>query len=156
MSILVVLIVGYSFFWMRSGSVLNQPQIENTLKIFQNPSYTFQFEYPSGWNIANQTGTSRVLLMKDETGSEVITIDTGVNISVMGISYCGANLKDSRCESLKTKGGNVVFIDWGTSTEANALITSQDGTHGVSLTLHKVNSETKNIFKQILSSFTSI
>ena len=130
-----------------------QSQTENARKVFQDSRYTFQFEYPSKWSIENQQGTSRILILKDEANMEIITVDTGVNLSIMGISYCGAYPQDKRCEVLKTENVNFVTIDWDVSGEANAMFSSQDGTYGVSFTLHKINSNTKTIFKKVLSTF---
>ena len=130
-----------------------QSQSESQWKVFQDSRYTFQFEYPSDWSVSNQVGTSRVLILKDQVGVEIITVDTGVNLAIIGISYCGAYPQDSRCESLKTENGNFVTIDWAVSGKANAMFGSQDSTYGVSFTLHKVNSDTKDIFKKILSTF---
>ncbi len=144
-----------SYRWCQQAkdSTTTQPQTESKWKVFQDSRYTFQFEYPSDWGVGNQEGTSRVLILKDKVGAEIITIDTGVNLSIIGISYCGAYPQDSRCESLKTENGNFVTIDWDVSEKANAMFGSQDGTYGVSFTLHKVNSDTKDIFKKILSTF---
>ena len=133
-----------------------QTNVNNEWKIFKDSRYTFQFSYPGKWNVTNQQGTSRVLILKDEMSNEIITVDTGVNLSVIGISYCGAYPQDKRCESLKTESGGYVTIDWDESGTANAMFSSQDGTYGVSFTLHKVSADTKVTFRKILSTFLFI
>lgn len=130
-----------------------QSQTENAWKVFQDSRYTFQFEHPSKWSIKNQQGTSRFLILKDETNMEIITVDTGINLATIGISYCGAYPQDKRCEILKTENGNFVTIDWNASGKANAMFSSQDSTYGVSFVLHKANSDTESIFKKVLSTF---
>ncbi|MEX2014208.1 MAG: hypothetical protein WD896_02530 [Parcubacteria group bacterium] len=127
--------------------------INSEWKVFQDSRYAFQFNYPAGWSVGNQQGTSRVLMFKDEKNSEIITVDTGVNPAVIGVSYCGTYPQDKRCEILKTNSGGYVIIDWNVSGTANAMFSSQDGTYGVSLTLHKINSDTKIIFKKVLLTF---
>lgn len=129
------------------------PYAGNEWKVFQDSRYTFQFHYPVKWSVGNQQGTSRVLILRDEKNSEIITVDTGVNLSVIGISYCGAYLQDKRCETLKTDNGGYVVIDWAGGRTANAMFSSQDSTYGVSFTLHKINPDTRTIFKKILSTF---
>ena len=159
-AVIIVFGLGYSFLWMKSGSIDYRPQTNemvssqnyNEWKVFQNPRYTFQFEYPSKWSVENQQGTSRILVLKD-ANTEIVTIDTGVNLAVIGISHCGAYPQDKRCETLKTDSGGYVVIDWDVSGAANAMFSSQDGTYGVSFTLHKINSDTKSIFKKVLSTF---
>jgi len=127
--------------------------VTNEWKIFQDSRYTFRFEYPAKWSIENQQGTARVFIIKNEQREEIITIDTEVNLAVIGISYCGAYPQDNRCEILKTDDDSAVIIDWGVDGKANAMFSSPNGTHGVSFTLHKINSDTKSIFRKILSTF---
>ena len=134
-----------------------QTTANNEWKVFQDSRYTFQFNYPEKWSVGNQQGTSRVLILRNERNSEIITVDTGVNLAIIGISYCGAYPQDKRCETLKTDDGGYVVIDWEVSNTANAIFSSQDGTyHGVSFTLHKINPDTKTIFRKILLTFRFI
>jgi hypothetical protein len=80
----------------------------------------------------------------------IMDIATGIDLSLMGVSYCGAYPQDERCETLKTESGISVTIDWGVSGKANAMF-SLDGTYGVSFTLHQINPDTKIVFKKVLS-----
>lgn len=125
--------------------VQNSPA--NEWQTFQNSRYTFRFEYPAKWSIENRQDTNRVLILKDEQREEIITIDTGVNLTIIG-----AYPPNNRREVFKTESGDV-WIDWNVDGEAYAMLSAPNGTSGVGVTLHKVNPETKTIFRKILSTF---
>ncbi len=92
-------------------------------------------------------------LPENNMATIIMDIKTGIDLSVIGISYCEAYPQNKRCESLKIGGGgHIVIIDWDENRQANAMISLQDAT-GVSFTLHKVNSETRDTFRKILSTF---
>lgn len=148
-TVLVFVIGGY--FVLQRGQ--NDSSVTKEWKIFQDSRYSFRFEYPAKWSIENQQGTTRVLILKNEERSETVTIDTEVNLAVIGISYCGVYPQNNRCELLKTNDGSTVTIDWGVDGEANAMFNSPNGTYGVSFKLHKINSDTKSIFRKIISTF---
>jgi len=92
-------------------------------------------------------------LAEKNSATVIMDVEGGIHVALIGISYCGEYPQDKRCESLKTESGGYVTIDWDVSGKANAMFSSQDGTYGVSFTLHKVNSDTKDIFKKVLSTF---
>ena len=143
-----------SYRWCQPVTDLTtQAPAESIWKVFHDSRHTFQFEYPLEWKVENRRGAIRGLILKDEAGKEIISVDTGVNLAIIGISYCGAYPQDERCEVLKTINGSSVTIDWDVSGKANAMFSSQDGAYGVSFTLHKINSDTKIFFRKILSTF---
>ncbi len=133
----------------KKGWVPSQTQEE--WQTFQDSRYTFQFEYPAKWSIEDRPGTADFLILKNEQKNKIITI-SGVNLAVIGISYCGAYPQDSRCEVLKTENGNSGTIDWNVNGEANAMF-NQNGAYGVIFILNKVNPGTKTTFRKILSTF---
>ena len=125
-------------------------------KVFKNGRFNFQFSYPAEWNVLDQIDNAHGVdfwLAEKNMVTRIMDVNSGINLAVIGIFYCGAYPQDKRCESLKTESGGYVTIDWDVSGTANAMFGSQDGSYGVSFTLHKVNSETKNIFRKILSTF---
>ena len=133
-----------------------QTNTGNGWKVFKNSRFTFQFSYPAEWSMLDQVDNAYGIdfwSAEKNPATRIMDFNSGINLSVVGISYCGAYPQDKRCESLKTESGGYVTIDWDVSGTANAMFSSQDGTYGVSFTLHKVNSETKNIFRKILSTF---
>ena len=133
-----------------------QNPTDSKWKIFQDNHFTFQFEYPSKWSVLNKLDDPYGVdfwLAEGNTATVIMDIESGINLSLIGISYCGAYPQDKRCESLKTESGSQVTIDWDVSGRANAIFSSQDGTYGVGFTLHKINSDNKIIFKKVLSTF---
>ena len=123
----------------------------NEWQTFQDSRYIFQFEYPAKWSTEDRQGAVDPLILRNEQESEIIAI-SGINFTIIGISYCGAYPQDSRCEVLKAEGGDV-FIDWNVDREAYAMLSAPNGTSGVGVTLHKINPETKTAFLRILSTF---
>jgi len=72
----------------------------------------------------------------------------------MGITYCGANPNDSpRCQ--RTQIGKInIEIDWGTLEDKTAYVSIPHAGGGiVTFQLNPVNTESKKIFDQILSTF---
>ena len=135
-----------------------QNPTDSKWKIFQDNRFAFQFEYPSEWSVLNKLDDPYGVdfwLAEGNMATVIMDIASGINLSLIGVSYCGAYPQDKRCESLKTESGSQVIIDWGVSGKANAwfMFSSQDGTYGVSFTLHKINSDNKIIFKKVLSTF---
>jgi len=119
----------------------------------------FEFKYPSDWSkLIQLDNASGIDFWSEEnkTATNIMSVDTGINLSIIGISYCEAVSQDERCEILKTIGEDFVTIDWDASGEANAMFRSQDSTYGISFTLHKVNLNTKITFRKILSTFKFI
>lgn len=128
-------------------------------KIFKNNRFTFQFGFPAEWSVLDQLDNAYGVdfwSTENNMATRIMYVNSGINLSVIGISYCGAYPQDKRCESLKTESGVYATIDWGVNGTASAMFSSQDGTDGASFTLNKVNSETKNIFRKILSTIKFI
>jgi len=118
---------------------------------FNSIHFTFQFKYPKGWSVSEiiLPGISLgALELKDQSSNLIISINP-VNPSVRGSSYCEIHPQDTkRCEQTFV-GPNLLYgvIDWGIDGEANAMFDD------LSVTLHKVEPETKEIFQRILSTF---
>jgi len=132
----------------------NESPPGNGWKVFRDSRYGFQFAYPAGWSVGSYHDRN-IILLKDERNYEIITINSRINLALIGVSYCGAYPEDKRCEVLKTDGG-CLTIDWGIDGEASAIIGYQDGIYGAGFTLYKITSEMKEIFRKILLSFKSI
>ncbi|OGI60500.1 hypothetical protein A2641_03125 [Candidatus Nomurabacteria bacterium RIFCSPHIGHO2_01_FULL_37_25] len=133
-----------------------QNPVVNKWKTFQNSRFAFQFEYPTEWSVLDKLDDPygvNFWLTEKNSAAVIMDVESGINLSVMGVSYCGAYPQDKRCESLKTESDGYVTIDWNVSGGANAMFSSQNDTYGVSFTLHKINSDTKAIFKKVLSTF---
>lgn len=93
----------------------------------------------------------RGLELRDEINRLMVSI-TSIDRRIAGISYCEAYPKDwPRCENI-TVDNIPVSIDWELDDTAGALFAVRDE-FGLSLTLHQVSTETKVIFRQILSTF---
>jgi len=121
-------------------------------KTFRSERYTFEFKYPKEWSI--KEAATDVINIYNETNALIVSIGS-VNFTIMGISYCGANPQDKpRCEALEVNR-IPIGIDWGINGTANAMISISDEV-GLSLTLHQVSSQTKLLFRQILSTFKFI
>jgi len=75
-------------------------------------------------------------------------------LSVMGVTYCGAYPNDSsRCELFKM-GEVTASIDWGTGADGNASAWIYHRNGGIiTFDLQPVTAESKEILKQILSTF---
>ena len=120
----------------------SEPQSE-----YGAPSFPFTFGYTSGNNPIDA---------KDVNKTYWITVGfiSQSQLSVMGITYCGANPNDSpRCQ--KTQIGNVSSeIDWGTPEDKTAYVSIPHSNGGiVTFQLNPVNTESKKTFNQILSTF---
>ncbi len=116
----------------------------STWKTYRNEEYGFEVRYPSGWS-ANDFGSP---IQFQEKGITIVSLTLG-DLSVMGVTYCGAYPDDERCERLL----NGVMIDWGTDTPT-ALI-AKDSV-GYFFTLHSTEGEEKNVFRNFLSTFKFI
>lgn len=98
----------------------------------------FQLQYPRTWSsqIINDT-----LSFQDNSGKTIMTLSS-FNPALVGITYCGANANDPRCEGA---------IDWGNGGPATAIFSKSS--RGISLTLEELTPETKEIFRHIASTF---
>ena len=78
-----------------------------------------------------------------------------VNLTIVGISYCEAYPQDTpRCESL-TAGGVPATIDWEVNGTAIASFAATEEL-GLNFTLYQVDTGTRSVFRQILSTFKFI
>lgn len=128
--------------------LLDQNQKDETTdwKVFKSGKATYEFKYPKDWTLNTPDG---VLELSDQVGTKIISIGS-FNPSIVGVWHCQAKEDTARCETTKV-GDTSAVIDWGGSGEANVLIVVNES--GLSITLHQVNSETKNIFRTFLSTF---
>ena len=154
-------VVGAYFFinqrtYIESTAVNEEGSAFDDWKTYRNEEFGFEFQYPEEWSALNQLDNAYSVDFWSAEGNaaaKIMSVNTGIDFSAIGVSYCGAYPKDERCEVLKTIGGNSVTIDWGVSGGANVMIGSQDGTYGVSIILHSINSDAKAIFREIISTF---
>ncbi len=118
--------------------ILNQPPANGGWHNFIEENYRFQFQYPSGWTskIIND-----IITLQDNSGKTIVTISS-FNPALVGITYCGANASDPRCEGA---------IDWGTGNQATAMLS--ESSKGISMTLEEVTPETKDAFRHIVATF---
>jgi hypothetical protein len=137
-------------------SELTHNLINNTPTIFSDNHFTFSFEYPKVWKAESKKDNPKVLTLTDENGFTYITIDSEISPSAIGISYCIGFPQDKRCEQLEKTDGTFVTIDWGDKDGATSSFISQKNPLAVKFTLHRVNDQTKVIFKKIITSFKFI
>ena len=129
-----------------------------------NLNYSFQYP-PASCELQRMLGDTSLALCYLPKGSDggakhnngyVITLGfiSQSQLSVMGITYCGAYPNDSsRCELFKM-GKVTASIDWGTGGDANASAWIDHPNGGiVTFALQPVTAESKAILKQILSTF---
>lgn len=101
-------------------------------------TYPFTFEYPGNWT--NQVKNEKLSLL-DNKGKTMISFES-FDPALVGITYCGANRGNPRCEGA---------IDWQDGKQATAVFS--ESSRGITLTLHIVNMETKDIFRHIVRTF---
>ncbi len=130
-----------------------------------NLNYSFQYPPPSSCVLQESVGDTSFALCYLPKGSDggpkhnngyVITLGfiSQGQLNVMGVSYCGAYPNDSsRCESFKI-GKVTASIDWatGNAAKASAWISHPNGGI-VTFDLQPVTAESKEILRQILSTF---
>lgn len=113
----------------------SQPSAIDSWTTFSHPQFLFTFQYPNTWQ---PSITQNNLSFLDSSSQTIITFSS-FNASLVGVTYCGANLSDPRCEG---------SIDWSSATA-----TIYDQERGMSITLHTVNDTTKDQFRQLVSTF---
>ncbi|MBI2635047.1 MAG: hypothetical protein HYW79_00680 [Parcubacteria group bacterium] len=161
--------VGYFAFVKKSEPVAQQsptPDKTVNLKTYTDSNLNYSFQYPpTSCESQRELGDTSLALCYLPKGSDggakynngyVITLGfiSQSQLSVMGITYCSAYPNDSlRCESFKI-GKVIASIDWGTGADdsASAWISHPNG-GVVTFNLQPVTSESKEILKQILSTF---
>lgn len=129
-----------------------------------NLNYSFQYP-PTTCELQRFAGDASFALCYLPKGSDggakhnngyVITLGfiSQSQLSVMGITYCDAYPNDSlRCESFKIDKVTA-SIDWGTGANGNASAWISHPNGGiVTFTLQPITAESKEILKQILSTF---
>ena len=136
------------------------------LKTYTDSNLNYSFQYPpTSCELQRELGDTSLALCYLPKGSDggakhnngyVITLGfiSQSQLNVMGITYCGAYPNDSsRCELFKI-GKVTASIDWGTGGDASASAWISHPNGGmVTFDLQPVIAESKEIFKQILSTF---
>lgn len=145
------------------------PDLTANWKTYTDSKLNYSFQYPpTTCELQRSIGDTSFAICYLPKGGDggpknnngyVITLGfiSQSQLNVMGITYCGAYPNDfSRCESFKI-GKFTASIDWGTDSEAraSALISHPKGGI-VTFNLQPVTSESKEMLKQILSTFKFI
>lgn len=119
----------------------------------------YEFKYPSDWEVGDSEfgSPTSVIQQLQKNYYLVISYISQSQLSVRGITYCGAHPDDvSRCELSKINEKTSAEIDWGTADnerpEASVQIGHPKGGI-ITFVLSPVNSETKSILYKILSTF---
>ena len=128
---------------------------------YKNELLGYQFSYPATWSMPQTTPDAPFTIQYHDFSTQNddwYTITVGfiseVQLSTMGIDYCGAYPNDKRCETKKI-GDLVAYIDWGNSDTAFTKIPRPEG-GVITLTLKPNSSEAKSFFVSILNTFKFI
>lgn len=131
-------------------------------EIYQRPATIFRFEYPKKWTVEELKFST---MLQNEQGENVIEIvsDLLSLTSSTASKFCATHSDDKRCETLKTDKYSI-SIDWASRDWESEF---QDGARAkivipkeytpedwaLTLILYKSDSNSKNIFRQVLNSF---
>ncbi len=148
------------------SSISIPPNAMVNWKTYTDSNLNYSFQYPPTscelQRFAGDTTFAICYLPKGSDGGSkhnngyVISLGfiSKSQLSVMGVTYCGAYPNDfSRCELFKM-GEVTASIDWGTGADGNASAWISHPNGGiVTFDLQPVTAESKEILKQILSTF---
>lgn len=136
----------------------HQPVSTSLWKTFKDSRYNFTFQYPPD-NIVKISSSSGQLTIGNALAEQFITIET-YDTRARGISYCSGHVDSDkyRCELVHgTK--TPIIIDWYSnmghisSGPPIAEIRTNGDKSIIVFTLNAISPETKDIFRQILSTF---
>ena len=167
--VILVGVVGYFAFVKKSEPVGQQsptPDKNINWETYTDSNLNYLLRYPPTTcelqRFAGDTSFAVCYLPKGSDGgtkhNDGYVISLGFisesQLNVMGITYCGAYPNDSsRCESLKMDKVTA-SIDWGTGADASASAWISHPNGGiVTFNLQPVTAESKEILKQIFSTF---
>jgi len=130
-------------------------------KTYKNEEYGFEVKYPVDLVLKKNTGEAYISF-EGKLAEKSYFLQFGYvsqsALSTIGISYCGAHLRDdSRCENF-TFNNLQFLIDWnieeeGAFTQSRAEIKKSEGGMIIISMLHSSNQDIKLFFRQILSTF---
>lgn len=131
-------------------------------QIYQRPNTIFSFRYPAEWTVDDLKNRFYVYL-NNEQGENIVTILSENLAFTLPTStpFCITHPENNRCEILKTDKYSA-SIDWNPESYEGAIakiVIPEEYTPEkwvLIITLSKVDPYTKNIFRQILTSFQFI
>ena len=163
----VLAIIGFGYwYFLNQRTTTNQNTTTRNWKTYTDSNLNYSFQYPPTscelQRVAGDTTFAICYLPKGSDGGSkhnngyVISLGfiSKNQLSVIGVTYCGAYPNNSsRCELFKM-GEVTASIDWGTGADGNASAWISHRNGGIiTFDLQPVTSESKGILKQILSTF---
>lgn len=151
-------------------SVSPTPTVDPTAdwKTYRNKELSFEFKRPQDWSEPqSELGASELPFTfgypsgnkpKNPKSDDNYWITVGFisrsQLSIMGVTYCGANPHDyPRCQRTQI-GKTNSEVDWGTPEDKTAIVSIPHPNGGiVTFQLNPVNTESQTILNQILSTF---
>lgn len=128
-------------------------------KTWKNDQLNYEFKYPLDWEVGDSEFGSPTSVIQQPQKNYYLAISyvSQSQLSVMGVTYCGAYPNDApRCELFKINEKTSAGIDWGPADSERHEVSVQIGhPEGgiITFSLSPVNSETKSILYKILSTF---